>query len=79
MVQTGNRQYTLMGTLDIKGNVIPIDGLTLLLGDNQALISGDLVIDRARVDMGMQSDPSGTWVSPKIRVSIAVQLKRPQD
>ncbi|MDE0842071.1 MAG: cytochrome b/b6 domain-containing protein [Porticoccaceae bacterium] len=79
MVQTGNRQYTLMGTLDIKGNVIPIDGLTLLLGDNQALISGDLVIDRARVDMGMQSDPSGTWVSPKIRVSIAVQLQRPQD
>ncbi|MDE0762878.1 MAG: cytochrome b/b6 domain-containing protein [Porticoccaceae bacterium] len=71
--------YALFGSLQIKDRLIEVAPLSLVLDGDVAQISGDVVLDRASIDMGMQSDPHADWVSAEIIVSIAASLQRPED
>ena len=71
--------FALFGNLQIKDRLIEVTPLSLVLNGDVAKISGDVVLDRASIDMGMQSDPHADWVSAEITVSIAATLQRPKE
>ena len=71
--------YALFGNLQIKDRLVEVTPLSLVLNGDVAQISGDVVLDRASINMGMQSDPDADWVSAEITVSIAATLQRPKD
>lgn len=71
--------YALFGSLQIKDHLIEVDPLSLVLNGDVAQISGDVILDRASIDMGMQSDPHADWVSAEIAVTIAATLQRPKE
>lgn len=68
--------YALMGTLTIKHHPVEMAPLTLNISDNQLRIHGELLLDRADVDMGMESDPEGEWVSREIRIQVDALARR---
>ena len=49
---------------------------TLAINGNKAMMSGDLALDRAAVDIGMKSDPTGAWVSKVVRVQVRLTAQR---
>jgi cytochrome b561 len=67
--------YVATGDLQIKDRRVRIEGLTLTVHNDTVYIGGDLTIERADIDMGMESDPAGDWVSPLIHVTIDVTLR----
>ena len=69
--------YLVEGMLTIKGKQLALTPLTLLIVDDRATISGQLTINRAAVDLGMESDPRGAWVSLDIRVDVTVTAVNP--
>ena len=66
----GDNRYALPGTLTIKQHRIAMAPLTLEQTGDTLRIYGELKIDRADVDMGMESDPKGEWVSREIRIQV---------
>ncbi|MEM1111379.1 MAG: cytochrome b/b6 domain-containing protein [Pseudomonadota bacterium] len=66
----GDGSYRVDGILTIKGQPIAISGLRLTLDDDGARIGGQTVINRADADLGMASDPGGSWVSMDIDLFI---------
>ncbi len=66
----GDNRYALPGTLTIKQHAIAMAPLTLERTGDTLRIYGELKIDRADVDMGMESDPNGEWVSRDIKVQV---------
>lgn len=75
--QANDGSYLVDGTLTIKGESIPIDGLQLSLDDSGVTISGSIAIDRADVDLGMDSDAEGAWVSRSIAIDVATTFRPP--
>jgi len=69
----GEGRFNLFGTLTIKGRAIEVGPLQLSIDEGQVLtIEGALSVDRAQIDMGMESDPTGTWVSREIGILVKV-------
>ncbi|MDZ7784524.1 MAG: YceI family protein [Halioglobus sp.] len=69
---SGDNQFRIAGVLEIKNNAIEVPHLVLTLQPDQATITGQLMIDRADADLGMESDPRGEWVSRQIKVDVEV-------
>jgi len=65
-----DNRYALPGTLTIKQHRIAMAPLTLEQTGDTLRIYGELKIDRADMDMGMESDPKGEWVSREIRIQV---------
>lgn len=65
-------RYDIEGTLTIKGHVVEVLPLVLAIDGREARIEGQFSIDRAAIDMGMESDPDGNWVSREIVVNVRV-------
>lgn len=71
-------RYELSGTLTIKNHTVALAPLTLTtIDDKQLRISGIVELDRAAVDMGMESDPSGQYVSRVIEIQVDVIAVKP--
>ncbi|MBB3048050.1 cytochrome b561 [Litorivivens lipolytica] len=64
--------HSIQGTLTIKQHPLSMAPLSLEIVDNMIHIRGELTLDRADVDMGMESDPAGEWVSRDILIHISV-------
>ncbi|MGB1540398.1 MAG: YceI family protein, partial [Rickettsiales bacterium] len=66
----GEGQYAALGTLSIKDRKLELPAFTLQLDNERARFKGKVRIDRADVDMGMESDPRGEWVSREIVIEV---------
>lgn len=64
------------GILTIKGHAVELGPLILNVDGGQLDLSGSLNLDRANVDMGMESDPRGEYVSREIGIRIEVSAGR---
>lgn len=73
----GAGRFEATGRLTLKSKVIEPLQLTLMIEDNNAIVTGDVVIDRKAANLGMESDPNGRWVSMDIPVSVRAVFKRP--
>ena len=73
----GEGGYRLSGALTIKGHTVPVTGLSLRLDGDRGRIRGEFSLDRAAVNLGMESDPRGQWVSREIEVSVDVRARAP--
>ncbi|WP_372780763.1 cytochrome b/b6 domain-containing protein [Litorivivens sp.] len=74
-----NGDFDLHGVLTIKGQALILEPLTLRINNDSVRISGELTIDRANIPMGMESDPSGEWVSRDIKILVEAQWSRQHD
>lgn len=72
VTQSAPGQYALSGQLHIKNHSVALNGLTLHIKDKNLRIQGDLNLDRADVDMGMESDPAGDYVTRTIGIHIDI-------
>ncbi len=77
ITRTGDASYQLKGTLTIKDNPVALAPFTLVVDGDKLHIRGRAELDRADVDMGMESDPGGQWVSRMITVNVDVVARRP--
>ena len=68
----GDHRYAIAGILTIKGHPVELAPLILTIGSDALEISGTLELDRAEVDMGMESDPGGQYVSRIIEIRVDV-------
>tara|TARA_R110000782_G_scaffold182437_6_gene272680 strand:- start:15525 stop:16847 length:1323 start_codon:yes stop_codon:yes gene_type:complete len=65
--------YLAKGTLTIKGRAIPLDfPFTLTIENDRAKLLGHARIDRAKADLGMESDPQADYVSQEIGIEVSV-------
>jgi cytochrome b561/polyisoprenoid-binding protein YceI len=69
--------HTIEGALTLKDRVIPVPPLDLVLDGDAMRIEGRFTIDRAQANLGMESDPSGEYVSRRIQVEVRVLARRP--
>jgi cytochrome b561 len=73
----GGDRYVANGTLTMKGRRTPISlPFTVTINGNTARASGTLTLDRARLGLGMQSDPNGDWVSKTIDLNFNLTARR---
>lgn len=72
----GNGRYELAGTLTIKEHLVELAPFTLTVEGDRLRIQGEVTIDRAEVDMGMESDPDGQYVSREIEIAVDVVAQR---
>jgi polyisoprenoid-binding protein YceI len=73
----GSGRYEAIGTLSVKGRAIPLTlPFTLTINGAQADMRASIVIDRTRLGLGAQFDPSGTQVAKAVTVNIAVRATR---
>ncbi|MEL6567273.1 MAG: cytochrome b/b6 domain-containing protein [Pseudomonadota bacterium] len=72
--------YTANAALTLKGATIdvPLDFELYFEGD-EAFMEGETVLSRAELDVGMESDPGGDWVSDEIRIEVSLAAKRVTD
>lgn len=62
--------YLLEGELTIKDHTHPVGTLQMQIVDGVVTISGKVLLKRDAFDLGMESDPSGEWVSNEISVDV---------
>ncbi|UWU26190.1 cytochrome b/b6 domain-containing protein (plasmid) [Rhizobium sp. CB3060] len=73
----GGDRYSADATLTIKNKSIPIVfPFTYQLEGDEALVEGEIEVDRSTLDLGMFSDPSGDWVSKLIRIRVSVVARK---
>ncbi|MGD9661123.1 MAG: cytochrome b/b6 domain-containing protein [Porticoccaceae bacterium] len=72
----GDNRYGVVGILTIKTHAVELKPLILSLEGDTARISGSVEIDRAEVDMGMESDPNGQYVSRTIEIHVEIDVRR---
>jgi cytochrome b561/polyisoprenoid-binding protein YceI len=73
---SGDR-YEAIGTLQIKGQEIPITlPFRLQITGNTATMSATVNLDRVANGLGLSSDPDADWVSRQIAVTINVRATR---
>jgi cytochrome b561 len=68
--------HTVEGALTIKDRVVVVPPLDLVVDDAGLRIHGRFTIDRAEANLGMESDPSGEYVSRRIEVEVKVLARR---
>jgi polyisoprenoid-binding protein YceI len=70
-------RYEAVGTLSVKGRAIPLTlPFTLAINGAQADMRATLSVDRTRLGLGIQFDPSGAQVAKAVTVNIAVRATR---
>jgi cytochrome b561/polyisoprenoid-binding protein YceI len=69
--------HTVEGALTLKDRVIPVPPLDLAVDGETLRITGRFQVDRADANLGMESDPSGEYVSRRIDVEVDVRARRP--
>lgn len=73
----GGNRFEADGTLAIKQATVPVTlPFTFTPSGDTARVEGHLELDRMALDLGMQSDPDGGWVSQMIDVNITVSASR---
>lgn len=72
LAQLGDNRYELEGTLTIKEHEVQLAPLTLTVDGAALRIQGEVEVDRAAVDMGMESDPEAQYVSRRITIVVDV-------
>lgn len=73
-----DKRYALYGQLTIKNHSLELSPLTLTAQGDNLHITGSAAIDRADVDMGMESDPAGDYVSREINIHVNISAKPKQ-
>lgn len=73
----GDNRYAVEGVLTIKNNPVVLAPLILTIDGDTLHLTGKLELDRAAVDLGMESDPEGDYVSREVEVRIAVDAVAP--
>jgi cytochrome b561 len=70
----GGDRFEATGTLEIKGQEIPVVlPFTVTIANGVATMTGEVRIDRVAAGLGLTSDPNAQWVSREIVVSIQVR------
>lgn len=70
-------RYEAVGTLSVKGRAVPLTlPFTLAINGAQADMRATLGLDRTRLGLGVQFDPSGAQVAKAVTVNIAVRATR---
>ena len=73
----GGDKYQADGTLNVKGKPYPTTlPFTLKIAGNAATATAALTLDRAKLNIGMQSDAAGEWVDKSVAVNIKVQATK---
>lgn len=75
LIPQANGEFALAGQLTIKGHTVEINGLMLKSNGNEMRIYGDTYLDRADIDMGMESDPAGDYVSRRIGIHVNIKAQ----
>ncbi len=74
---SGGANYVAKGTLVLKGKSLPASlPFTLTISGSSATLKGTTTVDRTAYDIGMESDPSGTYVSKDIAISVDLVATR---
>jgi cytochrome b561/polyisoprenoid-binding protein YceI len=69
----GGNRYEARGTLRIKAVSLPVVlPFTYDRNGDQAVVKGQVELDRTAFDLGMASDAAGAWVSKAVNVTIRV-------
>jgi len=74
----GNEGYAVEGVLTIKNHPLALAPLILSIDGDTLHLTGSLELDRTSVDLGMESDPAGDYVSRTVEIHIAVEAVAPQ-
>jgi cytochrome b561 len=70
----GGDRFEATGTLEIKGQEIPVVlPFTVTIANGVATMTGEVRIDRVAAGLGLTTDPNAQWVSREIVVSIQVR------
>lgn len=71
ITSAGGSNYVAKGTLALKGKSLPASlPFTLTISGSKATLKGSTTVDRTAYDIGMESDPTGTYVSKDIAISV---------
>ncbi len=77
IARLGDDSFRLEGTLTIKDNPVELPPLTMTLAGDTLRIEGEVALNRAEVEMGMESDPGGQFVSRTITIEVDVVASAP--
>lgn len=70
-------RYEAIGTLSVKGRAVPLTlPFTLVINGAQADMRATISLDRTRLGLGVQFDPSGAQVAKAVAVTVAVRATR---
>lgn len=70
-------QYVAKGTLTLRGAQVPVTlPFTLAIKGNTAVMTGETVLDRRAFRIGLESDPSATWVGFRVPVKVRLTATR---
>lgn len=70
-------QYLARGTLTLRGAAVPVAfPFTLAIKGDMAVMTGETSLDRRAFRIGLESDPSATWVGFKVPVKIRLTARR---
>ena len=72
----GDNRHAVNGILTIKGHAVELAPLMLVIDGDELTLEGSVEVDRTVVDLGMESDPGGQYVSRIIKVHVAVRAAR---
>jgi len=73
----GGDRYEARGTLRIKdARLSVVLPFTFREADGVATVAGRLQLDRTALNLGLESDPTGDWVSKMIEVQVRVSARR---
>jgi len=72
----GVNRYAVSGILTIKGHPVELAPLMLVIEDDELTLAGSVEVDRTVVDLGMESDPGGQYVSRAIKIDVTVRAAR---
>lgn len=74
---TGPNAYEAVGTLSVKGRSIPFTlPFTLTINGAQAEMRATVNVDRTRLGLGVQFDPSGGQVAKTVAINVVVRATR---
>jgi polyisoprenoid-binding protein YceI len=74
---TGPNRYEAVGALNVKGRAIPLTlPFSLTITGAQADMRASISLDRTRLGLGIQFDPSGAQVAKTVAVNIVVKATR---
>jgi cytochrome b561 len=74
---TGANTYEAIGTLSVKGRAIPFTlPFTLTINGAQAEMRAAVNVDRTRLGLGIQFDPSGAQVAKTVAINVLVRATR---
>ncbi|MBL8560235.1 MAG: YceI family protein [Hyphomonadaceae bacterium] len=74
---TGPNTYEAVGTLSVKGRAIPFTlPFTLNINGAQAEMRASVNVDRTRLGLGVQFDPSGGQVAKTVAINVVVRATR---